>query len=137
MVNRYVLTFLAIFWAFNTITCLAAEDDEASPVSGASYFNLSDAELSSLKEKALAGDVKAAYRIYQYYEIGMGGDTVSAFSWLHIAANGNDAIAQYTMGYICIYSNVFKNISLARFWLKEASNNGDVKARRLLEDIKS
>ena len=97
-------------------------------------FILSDSDLKVAKEKALKGDAESAFQVYQHYSGGKF-DTISAFSWLNIAANEGNVIAQYNLGFIYMHSDIFKNIQLARFWLKEAEKNGEKEATGLLEEL--
>lgn len=133
MKNIY-FTILVILLTVNATACFAGGDNEMKPITGASSFFLNKSDLKMLKEKALKGDAKAAYRVYQHYALGKG-DIISSFPWLQIAANGKDVSAQYVMGYTFIYVDVFKNIPLARYWLNEASRNGSIEAKKLLKEI--
>ena len=60
---------------------------------------------------------------------------MSAFPWLQIAANKGNVIAQYNLWFEYIHVASFKNLCLARFWLKEAEKNGFTEATGLLEEL--
>lgn len=120
--------------ALSMMSCLSGGATDMKPIAGASSFYLDDADLSSLKEKALSGDNAAALRVYRHYEMGKG-DPMSSLPWLELAANRSDADAQYILGYTYAHVNLFKNISLAKYWLSEASRNGSAKATALLAEL--
>jgi len=90
--------------------------------------------LPSTKKKAVEGDAESAYQVYLHYSFGKF-DSICAFGWLQIAANMGCAKAQYTLGSTYMDVNLFKNIRLARYWLKEAEKNGLIKATERLEEL--
>lgn len=122
------------FLVLNLGACLSTRADDPKPIAGASTFYLDSAELNSLRDKALNGDAGAALSIYQHYDFAKG-DSISAFPWLQIAANRDNADAQYAMDYTCLYVSIVKNIQLARYWLRRASENGSVEATALLREL--
>lgn len=126
--------FVGALLVLSAVSCFSDGETEMKPIAGASSFYLSGADLDSTIEKAMAGDAEAALRIYRHYELGKA-DPVSAFPWLHIAANRGNVDAQYVMGYTYAYTGLFKNLALARFWLNEAARNGSPKAKALLGEL--
>ena len=112
--------------------CIKAEEQKVEKFQLNESYRLSDSDLETAKKKALEGDAEAAYRVHLHYKLGKY-DTVSSFVWLEIAANHGHASAQYSLGYIYMKVSIFKNLRLARFWLKEAEKNGRTTATRLLK----
>ncbi len=133
---KNIIFIFGVFLVLSVTACGLIVENERKPITGASSFYLSYADLNAMKEKALSGDAKAAFRLYQHYALGKD-DIIAAFPWLQIAANGNDPKAQYSLGYTYFFVNLFKNIELAKFWLNAASINGSIKAKELLKEINS
>lgn len=133
--KKIIYFIVGVLLASIITSCFSAGGIAMKPISGASSFYLDNADLDSLKEEALNGNARAAFRVYQHYAMGKG-DIISSFPWLQIAATGNDVEAQYIMGYTYLHVDLFKNIPLARFWLNEALKNGSINAKELLEKEK-
>jgi TPR repeat protein len=114
--------------------CIKAEEKKVEIFFLNEGFRLSDSDLETAKKKALKGDAESAFQIYKHYALGKF-DNVSSFVWLEIAANHGHASAQYNLGYTYMNVSIFKNLRLARFWLKEAEKNGRTNATRLLKKL--
>jgi TPR repeat protein len=133
--RKLTFIFIGIIIFSGATFSVANGDQEMKLISGAASFYLSDSDLELAKKNALEGDAKSSYQIYQHYYIGKG-DIVSAFPWLHIAANNGYVDAQYSIGYVYTNVDLLKNIQLGKYWLEEAERNGSARAKELLEEIK-
>jgi len=99
-------------------------------------YVLSESQITGLAKKAQAGDATAAFRLYEYYHL-VSYDRDKAISWLTKSANNGNVVAQYNMGMMYngeIYPDL-TDIKKAEYWFKRAADNGDIKARRKLEEL--
>ena len=129
--KRLVYIIIGVALLSGATSCVMKKEQKVKYISPWMSFILSDQNLKLAKEKALKGDAKSAYLVYQHYSFGEF-DEISAFPWIQIAANEGNVIAQYNLAFIYMHWAIFKNIHIARFWLKEAEKNGLTEATELL-----
>jgi hypothetical protein len=106
-------------------------------VSSGDTFILDDKTLKDLKRKADHGDSDAAYKVSLHYDASLRHDL--AFEWLYLSASQNNPLGQLGMGVINASEGPYKNIPLAKFWLREAAKDKATKELaeselRLLEE---
>ena len=106
---------------------------KGSPISTATMFSLTSAELESLKIEAGNGDNKAAFRLYEYYEFSDYNLEKSNLWELKSAELGNST-AQYNIAVSFYESNRFDQ---ALFWCKKAELSGNKEAKKLKKKIKT
>ncbi len=138
--NRY-FTYIAfgLGLVMTTSPGHAKEPDAVSvrSVSSGDTFILDDKTLKDLKRKADHGDSDAAYKVSLHYDFSSRFDL--AFEWLYLAASQNNPLGQLGMATINESEGPYKNIPLAKFWLREAEKNNATKEEaerrlRLLEE---
>ena len=134
IMKRFICIIIGIAILSGMTSCTKIANHKEEYLLPPTHFQLSDSDLKTAEKKALEGDVKSAFKIYQHYSFGKF-DSISSFPWLQIAANGGHVVAQYNLGYIYMNSGLFKNIYLARFWLEEAKKNGSTEATGLLKEL--
>ncbi len=128
----YIITGIVVLSV--AASSIKAEEQQVKSIMGNDSFLLSDSDLETAKKKALEGDAESAFQIYLHYALGKF-DEVSSFVWLQIAANKGLARAQNNLGCIYMDEGIFKNLRLAKFWLKEAEKNGSPMATRWLKKL--
>ncbi len=112
----------------------ATVGQETDSISFNANYIISDSDLPLMKKKALDGDAESAFQIYLHYSLGKF-DSICAFGWLQIAANQGHAKAQYNLGSTYMEVALFKNMELAKFWLKKAEKNGEKWATERLVEL--
>ncbi len=105
---------------------------EGEPISTATTFSLTSAEIESLKTEAKKGDNNAAFRLYEFYEFSDYNLEKSKLWELKSAELGNTA-AQYNVAVSFFDSSQFEQ---ALFWCEKAKLGGNEKAKNLREKIK-
>ncbi len=132
--KRFAYIIIGIVLILVEASCIQAEEQQVKTVGLNDSLRLSDPDLETAKKKALEGDAESAFQVYLHYALGKF-DEVSSFVWLQIAANRGLARAQNNLGCIYMDEGIFKNLRLARFWLKEAEKNGSTMATRWLKKL--
>ncbi len=102
------------------------------PESSASIYHIDEDRLPIFIKNAIAGDVKASFKLYQYYMFS-NHDIKETRKWLLKSAELGDAVSQYNIAVQYFDENDYKN---AFFWGGKAKENGVEEAARLLSDIK-
>ncbi len=97
------------------------------------------ADFETLHKQALDGDGIAQWQLAQIYEegVGVGRDRAKAMVWMHSAAEGGVADAQYALAekYFVGDLGLEKNMSQATGWLRKAAIQGHIPASYRLGEI--
>jgi hypothetical protein len=114
------------------------ENSENNPVSTASTFNLTKAEIDLFTTKANGGDSEAAFRLAQHYTFA--GHSIEKterknkkMQWLEVAAKNRHPIAAYNLAFELFY--VDRDFISAKKWALIAVSNGTEEAKSLLQLI--
>ncbi len=137
------LVFIAIIATFGVIVFFMSNQSndvkkiskksmkEQIPLSSGSIHNLSVENIDQLTIKGNAGDIDAAFRLYQYYALSTSDETKERY-WLEVCAKAGQVVAQYNLA-----ADFFsaKNFNEAKKWALIAKNNGNLRAQNLLLEI--
>lgn len=97
-------------------------------------YNLTNTQISKLKQEALSGDNGAAKRLALYYDF-VTMDYTSAYVWFKKAADNGDAVAQFNLGVRSLGKNNNQGCNDAKHWFSLARDNGLVKAQNELDRL--
>lgn len=119
-------------WIFGFLVISITHAGETMPESTASTFFIKQDEIESVVRTANTGDVKSAFRLYNYYTFSKYDDEKSQY-WLSKSAELGDATAMYTLAMDCYEKKDFQN---ALKWAQKAVDAGKLKAKAIIDDIK-
>jgi len=94
-------------------------------------------DINRLEQLSKQGDGEASRKLSNYYSL-VKNDYEKAFYWNEIAARNGHVIAQKEVGKIYLAGAKplrKRDLELARYWLKKASDGGDKQAQHYLELI--
>lgn len=98
---------------------------------GGDRYRIPYTEIDTVTIAAARGDVKAAFRLYEYYEF-YTHEHAPAVRWLRVAAKAGDLEAAWTLGRLLAdYEAPAEGVH----WLKSAASRGHERARADLENI--
>lgn len=108
--------------------------EEPSKVPFNKTFELSKCELIYYKLMARIGSIDATSKLYGYYELWKF-DREGALPWLKRGAELGDSDSQYALGYEYLFSHDIRDYDRAREWLQKSCDNGNPRAKELLDNF--
>jgi len=123
------VSFLVLFYMALAFSCRADE----TAISGEKAVELSSKEVAACRSAAVdKHDMKAAYRLFLFYELAKL-DHAESRKWLILAANGGNVTAQLSLGVHLVENPTTRSEGVQ--WLRKAAAQGSVDAKRELAHI--
>lgn len=109
--------------------------ENPQPMSTVSSYWLSEAEQSTLLDKANKCDMDAAYRLAKYHSF-IDFDCDKKRYWLERAASVGHVVAQYNLAFF-LFNKEGPDTTAALYWAEMAKGHGEEKAQVLIDEIRS
>jgi TPR repeat protein len=131
MMKRVLAACLLVLWIGSGNRSVA--DDK--PVMGNAPFIIAPDDLEAVEKQALEGSSDAALRLYQFYRKVVLNEETATY-WAQIAAENGNVVGQYAFGLYLLERDDSKSALRARYWLGRAADQGNPRARSVLERLK-
>jgi TPR repeat protein len=127
--RRLAAAFAASILMLCSVHAIAEEN-----VIGNAGLVVPHADMPALRDEALAGSPDAALRLYRHYKA-IAVDSEQARHWARIAAENGSPIGQYSFAFELLERKAPDDGVRARFWLRRAAEQGNTRAREVLNAL--